>query len=68
MNPWLALVLQLEPMVPGLIGDIKSIFTKHNITDPAQQTALIQSLVNAAMSTDDDTLAKIAADQKAHGG
>jgi hypothetical protein len=64
---WLTLLLQLEPMVPGLIADFKALFSKHPaLADPAAQAAFIAALGQAAASTDDATLALIAADQAAH--
>jgi len=64
---WLTLLLQLEPMVPGLIADFKALFAKHPaLADPAAQAAFIAALGQAAVSTDDATLAMIAADQAAH--
>jgi len=65
--PWLQLLLAIEPSVPGLVADFKALFTKHPaLSDPAAQAAFIAALANAASSTDDATLAIIAADQAAH--
>lgn len=65
---WLTLLLQLEPLVPALVKDLKALFAKHPaLADPAAQAAFIAALGQAAASTDDATLALIAADQAAHG-
>ena len=65
--PWLTLLLQLEPAIPGLIADFKALFAKHPaLADPAAQTAFITALAQASASTDDATLALIKADQAAH--
>ena len=65
--PWLTILLQLEPAIPGLIADFKAIFAKHPaLADPAAQAAFVAALGQAAASTDDQTLALIAADQAAH--
>jgi 2-hydroxychromene-2-carboxylate isomerase len=65
--PWLALLLQIEPMIPGLVADFRALFAKHPaLADPAAQAAFIAALAAAAASTDDKTLALIAADQAAH--
>ncbi len=65
--PWLTLLLQLEPMIPGLVADIKSLFAKHPaLAEPAAQQAFIMALAQAAISVDDAALALIAADQAAH--
>lgn len=67
MNPWLTLALQLEPELPILIRDIKALITRHPaLADAAAQQAFIASIAQAAASTDDATLALIAADQAAH--
>lgn len=67
--PWLTLILQLEPLVPGIVKDLKALFTKHPaLADPAAQAAFVAALGQAAAGTDDATLAIIAADQAAHGG
>jgi len=67
MNPWLTIALQLDPAIPILIKDIKALFAKHPaLADPAAQAAFITSLAQAAASTDDATLALIAADQASH--
>lgn len=64
---WLTILLQIEPAIPGLIADFKALFTKHPaLADPAAQAAFIAALGQAAASTDDATLALIAADQAAH--
>lgn len=66
---WLQLLLQIEPAIPGIVKDLKALFAKHpELADPAAQAALIAALGQAAASTDDATLAIIAADQAAHGG
>ena len=66
---WLTLLLQLEPLVPALVADLKALFAKHPaLADAAAQAALIAALGQAAATTDDATLAIIAADQAAHGG
>ncbi len=66
---WLALLLQIEPLVPGIVADLKALFAKHPaLADPAAQAAFIAALGQAAASTDDATLAIIAADIAAHGG
>ena len=65
--PWLTILLQLEPAIPALIADFKAIFAKHPaLADPAAQAAFVAALGQAAGSTDDQTLALIAADQAAH--
>lgn len=65
--PWLTILLQLEPAIPALIADFKAIFAKHPaLADPAAQAAFVAALGQAAASTDDQTLALIAADQAAH--
>ena len=67
MNAWLQLLLAVEPAIPGLIADLKALFTKHPaLATDAAQTAFIQALAAASASTDDATLAAIAADQAAH--
>ncbi len=67
MNPWLSLILQLEPAVPILIADIKALIKKHPaLADPAAQAAFIAALGQAAADVDDQALALIAADQTAH--
>lgn len=67
MNPWLTLALQLEPAIPILVKDLKTLFAKHPaLADPAAQAAFIAALGQAAADTDDQTLALIAADQAAH--
>lgn len=64
---WLTLLLQLEPLVPGIVADLKALFAKHPaLADPAAQAAFIAALGQAAANTDDATLAIIAADQAAH--
>ena len=64
---WLTLLLQLEPAIPGIVADLKALFTKHPaLADPAAQAALITALASAASSVDDATLAAIAADQAKH--
>jgi hypothetical protein len=64
---WLTLLLQLEPAIPGLVADFKSLFAKHPaLADPAAQQAFIAALAKAAADVDDATLAAIAADQAAH--
>lgn len=66
---WLTLLLQLEPMVPALVADLKALFAKHPaLADAAAQAAFVAALGQAAATTDDATLAIIAADQAAHGG
>lgn len=66
MNPWITLALQLEPEVPILINSLKALFKKHpQLADPAAQAAFVAALGQAAASTADDVLAKIAADQAA---
>jgi hypothetical protein len=66
--PWLTLLLQIEPAIPGIVKDLKALFTKHPaLADPAAQAALIAALGQAAVNTDDATLALIAADQATHG-
>ena len=67
MNPWLQILLAVEPAIPALIADFKAIFAKHPaLADPAAQAAFVAALGQAAASTDDQTLALIAADQAAH--
>lgn len=64
---WLTLLLQLEPAIPGIVSDLKALFTKHPaLADPAAQAALITALATAASNVDDATLAAIAADQAKH--
>lgn len=65
--PWLALLLQIEPMIPGLVADFKALFAKHpTLSDPTAQAAFIAAVASAASTTDDATLALIAADQAKH--
>ena len=55
--------------LPGIVADLNALFAKHPaLSDPAAQAALVAALGQAAASTDDATMALIAADQKAHGG
>ena len=64
---WLTLLLQIEPAIPGIVADLKALFTKHPaLADPAAQAAFIEALGQAAANTDDATLAIIAADKAAH--
>ena len=64
---WLTLLLQLEPMIPGLVADFRALFAKHPaLADPAAQAAFIAAMAGAASSVDDATLAAIAADQQVH--
>jgi hypothetical protein len=66
---WLTLLLQIEPAIPGIVKDLKALFAKHPaLADPAAQAAFVAALGQAAVSTDDQALALIAADQAAHGG
>lgn len=65
---WLAIAIQLEPAIPGIISDLRAIFTKHPaLGDPAAQAAFVAALGKAAATADDQALALIAADQAAHG-
>lgn len=67
--PWLTLLLQLEPAIPGIIADLKALFKKHPaLADPAAQAAFIAALGQAAIAADDAALALIAADQASHPG
>ncbi len=67
MNPWLTLILQLEPAIPILIKDLRAVFAKHPaLADPAAQAAFIAALGQAAADVDDQALALISADQAAH--
>jgi hypothetical protein len=60
----LELVFALEPKIPGLIADFKAIIGRHPaLADPAAQAAFITALGQAAISVDDATIAKWAADQ-----
>ena len=64
---WLTLLLQIEPAIPGIVKDLKALFAKHPaLADPAAQAAFVAALGQAAVSTDDQALALIAADQAAH--
>lgn len=67
--PWLTLLLQLEPMIPGLVADLKALFAKHPaLADPAAQAAFIAALAQASSTVDDQALALIEADKAAHPG
>jgi hypothetical protein len=64
MNPWLQLILAVEPGIPVLIADIRALIAKHPaLADPAAQQAFIAALGQAAISVDDATMAKWAVDQ-----
>jgi len=64
---WLTIAMQLEPAIPGIVASLKALFGRHPaLADPAAQQAFVANLAKAAISTDDATLAIIAADQAAH--
>ena len=64
---WLALLLQVEPLIPQIVADFRAIIAKHPaLADPAAQQAFIAALAQAAITVDDQALALIAADQAAH--
>jgi len=64
---WLALLMQIEPAIPGIIADFRKIFAKHPaLADPVAQAAFVAALGQASASVSDQALALIAADQAAH--
>lgn len=64
MNQYLALAIQLEPLLPVLIKDFRDLVSRHPaLADPAAQQAFIAALMQAAATVDDATVAKWAADQ-----
>lgn len=65
---WLQILIQIEPLAPQIVADLRALFAKNNVTDPAAQQALVQILAAAASTADDQALALIAADQAAHKG
>lgn len=65
--PWLQLLLAVEPAIPGIIADLKALFAKHpELSDPEKQAAFVAALGKAAVDTNDEALALIAADQAKH--
>ena len=63
MNPALiSLIIQLEPLAVPLIKDIASLFKAH----PALTPDMLMALVTAIHTTNEDTLATIAAYEAAH--
>ncbi len=61
----LALLIQLIPEIPKLVGDFRALFTKYPTLSPADLMAAIAQVSTTTDATADAILAKAALDAKA---
>jgi len=65
-NPWLKIVLAMEPEAVNLIKALLALRKKYPALNPADILAAVGTITAEADTAFDDVLAKIAADQAAH--